>query len=455
MLGLAALRFGTGLALVRGALAGDGPGALALALGAPLPGLAGPALVLVAALALGAVLARSTSRAAEVSARFALDALPGAQAALEAELRSRGPLTASRERNALLEQARAKGAADGASRLLVADAIVGPLFGLAAAFGGGFASGVGVALLLLGAAFPAAFALSWSLREEAPPAASPWTRAVALAPLVLVAAGAPPLSMLLVAALLWVLTPPPARAASRFTLVVPAPLAKPSLLADMQRALPLLPALALESSPGETCELREGEIVLARDPAPLAVLRRSVAHWAGTAEVERYLGELAAEYPEALRAVAAPVSQLATALHILIEEAAPFSARALAEGFAAAPSNATPQELVSRVRERLRPHLLARLGAAPVPVARLSGEAEETLLSPQPLPVWFGAVLRESADKLAETVSPRTCAALCAREARRPLALSLPAPWVVLSPDEVPAELEIEFLGELSAIEPD
>jgi hypothetical protein len=142
-------------------------------------------------------------------------------------------------------------------------------------------------------------------------------------------------------------------------------------------------------------------------------------------------------------------------LHILIEEAAPFSARALAEGFAAAPSNATPQELVSRVRERLRPHLLARLGAAPVPVARLSGEAEETLLSPQPLPVWFGAVLRESADKLAETVSPRTCAALCAREARRPLALSLPAPWVVLSPDEVPAELEIEFLGELSAIEPD
>ncbi len=88
---------------------------------------AGVAVFALLTVAQVALVAAGGERAAEVAARFALDALPGRQLAIDADLRA-GHITpelASARREALLDEATARGAMDGAFRFVKGDALAG------------------------------------------------------------------------------------------------------------------------------------------------------------------------------------------------------------------------------------------------------------------------------------------------------------------------------------------
>jgi len=126
LIGLLVGRLALELAATGSIVARGDAGTLARALGGSHLG-AGVAVFGLLTVAQVALVAAGGERAAEVAARFSLDALPGRQMAIDADLRAGAvtPELAGARREALLDEATARGAMDGAFRFVKGDALAG------------------------------------------------------------------------------------------------------------------------------------------------------------------------------------------------------------------------------------------------------------------------------------------------------------------------------------------
>jgi type III secretion protein V len=126
LIGLLVGRLALELAATGSLVARGDAGTLARALGGAHVG-AGVAVFGLLTVAQVALVAAGGERAAEVAARFSLDALPGRQMAVDADLRAGAvtPELAGARRDALLDEATARGAMDGAFRFVKGDALAG------------------------------------------------------------------------------------------------------------------------------------------------------------------------------------------------------------------------------------------------------------------------------------------------------------------------------------------
>jgi len=126
LIGLLVGRLALELAATGSIIARGDAGTLARGLGGAHVG-AGAAVFGLLTVAQVALVAAGGERAAEVAARFSLDALPGRQLAIDADLRAGAvtPELAGARREALLDEATARGAMDGAFRFIKGDALAG------------------------------------------------------------------------------------------------------------------------------------------------------------------------------------------------------------------------------------------------------------------------------------------------------------------------------------------
>lgn len=432
------------------------------------------ALVLVTALALGAVLGRAVSRSAEVAARFALDALPGAQAALEADLKQvTDPLAGPEARRALLTEARSRGAADGAARILLGDALFAPLLGAAiiilpALLGESLASllspGVGVAALLLAAAIPAAAALAQSLSEQShTPSARAELFAAGAVLSLLFLPGAPFVSTLLAGSLFLALyaLKPRRHAQAPVRVLVPRGIknasralseARQAVLRDLGAPMP-----PMEIAPGEEEEVRVllGKAEVARAGDLQRALIKAAPALFGVQEAREVLRRLSQSFPAAAREISAPFPLIARALKQALREGLSLDDQALAEALALLPKAAREkeEEIFSQVRKALLPSLLARLGEPPIPVMRLDDLIEDELRRKKELGAEIPGGLRASRDALLKEAPRTPVALLCAKEVRQEVvALLGSSECLVCSPEEIAPETELVFLGEVTPL---
>lgn len=382
------------LAVASIAAQGDG-GTLAEALGSlgAAPGLAVLLLLLAAQVLL---VANGGERAAEVAARFALDAMPGRQMAVDADLRA-GALTpegATRRRKALLAEAAATGALDGAFRFVKGDAIAGALAvcvnvvagGLAAVWGRGesfrealprvvaLAVGQGLAIRLP-AVLVAGVAASVTGTSPSPsPRATTWYTGLvagsAINTMLLFAPGvrAWPFALVALASGLTALGLRRHRAPTTPTLVLQGTveaLVKEEVETAMDEALSAL-GLPLAARVLHTA----GEATLRVHGVPVAsgatvdalwartMVRRHAWRALGLDDVQTMLDRLAIEAPALVRTVLAAhgLASLAEVLRALVrEEVSIAPLRAVLEAIERAGAERDPKVLVERVRVALGP----------------------------------------------------------------------------------------------------
>jgi flagellar biosynthesis component FlhA len=464
LVGLAIFRVGLGLALLRASLSGASAG-LAASIGATISGAAGLLFVIVSAMILGLFLGKAAARAAEVSARFALDSLPGGQAAIEAEAKNNAdPLQQKNAREALLHETRGRGAADGAAKLLTGDALLAPLFGVVAALmpltqnqEASMQTGAGVALLLLAAAIPPAAALAFGVVSSAPRRAliGPLLGGASMLPLLLVPQApllAPLLVMLGCAVLFWV--QPKSTLTQPLELLLPLSAQKTWRVSQEVTEQKLgfrLPPMKESFTARTDCELRLYNEPISQQASLEELLEDAAPKLFSLEEAQEVLQKLRAQFPVSASLIQAPLTLLHQIMRQALSDGLPLAPKALAEAFSTLPGNAMLEPGIESIRLALRPYLLHNIGQPPV-VIRLAGFIEDELRQGRPLDQETIEQLKQQQSAYEQERPGRLILLLCHKEARLMIASLLrKKQWRFLVSDELPPELELDFLGELSA----
>jgi flagellar biosynthesis component FlhA len=463
LVGLAVFRVGLGLSLLRASFSGAGSG-LAVGIGATMPGASGLFFVVISSMILGLFLGRAASRAAEVSARFALDSLPGAQASIEAEAKnSADPLQQIKAKETLFNETRWKGAADGAAKLLTGDALLAPLFGVVAALlpltqsrDISIPTGTGVALLLLAAAIPPAAALAFGVVSLEPSRASfgPLLGAASMLPLLLVPQ-APILAPLLVAVICLVLfwAQPRKSESQALELLLPKseePRWRAFQEGAEQRLGFCLPPMKVSFSTRADCELRLHEELLSRQSSLEEVFAEAAFRLFSLEEAQGVIQKIREQFPASASLIQAPLLVLHQAMRQSILEGLPLHKKALAEAFSVLPANASKEQCIDEVRRVMRPYLMQVIGEPPIAVLRLEGILEDELRQKRPLDEESIAQLRQRQSEHEQSNAGRQMVLLCHKDARLEICTLLRKKgWHFLVSDELPSQLEIDFLGEL------
>ena len=468
LVGLAVFRVGLGLALLRASLAGASA-SLAASVGATMPGASGFLLVVVSAVVLGLFLGKAAARAAEVSARFALDSLPGGQAAIEAEDKDNAdPLQQKNAREALLQETRGRGAADGAAKLLTGDALLAPLFGVVAALlpltkgqDLSIQTGAGVSLLLLAAAIPPAAALAFGVVSSEPgrAAVGPLLGGASMLPILFVPQApllAPLLVMLGCAVLFW-LQPKPTQTQ---TLELSLPLQaqktwRATLEATEQRLGFRLPPMKESFSARTDYELRLYKEPISQQTSLEELLEDAAPKLFSLEEAQEVIQKLRAQFPVSASLIQAPLTLLHQIMQQTLSDGLPLEPKALAEAFSTLPGNATLEAGIESIRLALRPYLLQTIGQPPV-LTRLVGFIEDELRRRRPLDDETIELLKQNQIRLEQNpkAAGRVITLVCHKDTRLELAKILRRRgWRFLFSGEI-SQPDFEWLGELTTEEP-